>query len=143
MSRIPLPAVLFFVGTSFFDDASAPGSPSPLTAATPSSPATSLWTAGTQSGIGPAQITEVAQAIEEVIKQDLAGTLHENKTIGINADASVTPTRPAFDVVMVVSGDTEVTITVGSQAPFSINKAASLAALIRSIPGHGSTFIPA
>jgi len=137
MARIPLPIALFFPGTLFFDDASSPGTPSPLTPNAPAAPTT--WTVGTQSGVSDAQLTDVAQAIEELIQQDLVGSTHENKTIGINAQGG----RPAFDVVMAVSGDSEVSITVGSQAAFSIGRAASCAALIRSIPGHGVTYIPA
>lgn len=136
MARIPLPATLFFASGHLFDDAASPGTPSPLTPNVASAP--TQWLVGAQSGVGDAQLTEVAQAIEELIQQDLVGTSHENKTIGINALGG----RPAFDVSMVVSGDTETNITVGAQAPFTINKAASLAALIRSIPGHGTTYIP-
>jgi len=133
MPFFPLPAA-HFRGSSFqvagladFSDASS---------VTPNY-ATGKWTIATLSNVDSAQLDPLATAIEKLIQQDFASPEDDGQRV-INAAGS--SASFVVSLTQTAAGDGPENIVIGALT-WSYGKAASLAALIRSL-GFGAVWVP-
>ncbi len=109
--------------------------------ASPATPnyTTGKWVLGTLSNVDTSQLDPLATTIEKLIQQDFAANSEDDGTRTVTA-AGGSPASPVARV-QTAAGDAPDTITVGAQAAWPYAKAASLAALIRSL-GYGTVWTP-
>lgn len=99
---------------------------------------TGKWVVGTLSNVDTAQLDPLATIVEKLIQQDFSDLEDDDaRTVkAVNGSPAI-----LVDLTPTPAGDAPESIKVGAQGDFVVGKAASLAALIRSL-GYGTPFTP-